>query len=91
MRTFPLYQELTSRDLLQRRCTGALGNTSWIDSPLIAAARAGDLCILDGVNRIDAQILSTLGRLFQDNEIDLPNGERLSLTPIIADGKVVGI
>ena len=48
---------------------------------MIAAARSGDLCILDGVNRIDSQVLSTLSRLLQDNEIDLPNGERLVSRP----------
>ena len=82
MRSFPLYEELTSRDLLQRRCTNQQGNTSWLDSPLVAAARAGDLVILDGVNRVDAQILGTLSRLLQDNEIDLPNGERLVARPL---------
>ena len=91
-RTFPLYQEVTARDLLQRRITEAdssshivassaaaheestvhftsaassaslssnqnssdvasMNKTSWVDSPLIAAARNGDLCVLDGVDR----------------------------------------
>lgn len=40
-RVFPLYRELTARDLLQRRVTDTAGNTSWADSPLIRAAREG--------------------------------------------------
>lgn len=79
VRTFPLYQEVTARDLLQRRVTATEGdspplapheshpvgsnvaalsavgnnthNTTWVDSPLIAAARNGDLCVLDGIDR----------------------------------------
>jgi MoxR-like ATPase len=40
-RIFPLYRELTARDLLQRRVTDTDGNTTWADSPLIRAAREG--------------------------------------------------
>jgi MoxR-like ATPase len=59
VRTLPLYQEMTARDLLQRRITESDGSgdgtsknkTAWVDSPLIAAAKSGDLCILDGIER----------------------------------------
>lgn len=40
-RMFPLYRELTARDLLQRRVTDTEGSTAWADSPLIRAAREG--------------------------------------------------
>lgn len=78
--------------MLQRRCTSSEGDSSWLDSPLITAARNGDLCILDGVNRIDSQALSTLSRFFQDGEIDLPNGERLTYrrdTSDLTPGKII--
>ena len=39
---FPLYRELTARDLLQRRVTDTAGSTAWADSPLIRAAREGE-------------------------------------------------
>lgn len=51
--------------------------TSWIDSPLVKAAKSGGVCILDGIDRLDAHVLTSLRRLIQDNEIDLPSGERL--------------
>ena len=80
IRIFPLFQELTARDLLQRRCTVAESDettTSWQDSPLVTAARNGDLCVLDGIDRIDPHSLFILRRLVQDGEIELPNGEKL--------------
>lgn len=76
---FPLYQELTSRDLLQRRITDVHGNTAWTDSPLVQAARQGAVCVLDGIDRLDIHALCSLRRLLQDGAIDLPNGERLSM------------
>ena len=51
--------------------------TSWIDSPLVKAAKSGGVCILDGIDRLDAHVLTSLRRLIQDNEMDLPSGERL--------------
>merc|ERR1711881_89672 len=38
---FFLYEEMSSRDLLQRRATDQDGQTSWVDSPLVRAARRG--------------------------------------------------
>jgi von Willebrand factor A domain-containing protein 8 len=79
LRVFPLYQELTSRDLLQRRITDDLGNTTWTDSPLIRSAREGSLCVLDGIHSLDVHALGSLRRLIQDGVVDLPNGERLNM------------
>jgi MoxR-like ATPase len=79
-RIFPLYSDLTARDLLQRRTTDVDGSTTWTDSPLVIAARAGDVCVLDGVERLDVQTLLSLKRFFQDGDVDLPDGQRLSLS-----------
>jgi von Willebrand factor A domain-containing protein 8 len=76
---FPLYQELTSRDLLQRRIIGNDGSTSWSDTPLIRAAREGGICILDGIHSLDVHALSSLRRLLQDGVINLPNGETVTI------------
>ena len=91
VRAFPLFQELTARDLLQRRSTvsvsdsvGTEGDTTWSDSPLVASARFGDICVLDGIDRIDCHSLFVLRRLLQDGEIELPNGEKL--TPSLFPG-----
>ena len=82
LRVFPLYNELTARDLLQRRVTDDQGNTTWADSPLVRSAREGSVCVLDGVHSLDVHALSSLRRLLQDGAVDLPNGERLhTLSP----------
>jgi energy-coupling factor transporter ATP-binding protein EcfA2 len=74
MLVFPVYQEMSGRDLLQRRSTSTAATTGttgtpgqveqrgaasslWLDSPLVKAARTGKLCVLDGIDRIDAQAL----------------------------------
>ena len=80
---FPLFQELTSRDLLQRRVSEADNNiktnvtTSWRDSPLVSAAREGNICVLDGAHRLNVDTLISLRRLLHDGLIDLPSGELL--------------
>lgn len=76
---FPLYKELTARDMMQRTTTDAVGNTTWTDSPLVLAAREGSVCILDGVDRLDAHALGSLRSLIQDGVVDLPSGERLTV------------
>lgn len=79
--TFNLYSDLTSRDLLQRRVTDSEGNTTWSDSPLVLAARTGQLAILDGIDRIDYSALVALQRLLQEGEMTLPSGEFFSAHP----------
>lgn len=88
---FPLYQEFTSRDLLQRRITkptqeehvNSTGDdnsmTCWVDSPLISAARHGGICVLDGIDKVDVQSLYVLRTLLQDGTISLPSGEQLTM------------
>ena len=81
-RVFPLYQEISSRDFLSRRATSkddVSGQvvTTWEDSPLIAAARDGCVCVLDGIDRVDSHCLLALSRLLGDGNITLPSGEKL--------------
>lgn len=57
-----LYQDMTSRDLLQQRTTLDNGDTIWKFSPLIEAAISGKIAILDGINRIHPSTLSVLHR-----------------------------
>eukprot|EP00927_Polykrikos_kofoidii_P015773 TRINITY_DN17055_c0_g1_i1.p1 TRINITY_DN17055_c0_g1~~TRINITY_DN17055_c0_g1_i1.p1 ORF type:complete len:2144 (+),score=329.32 TRINITY_DN17055_c0_g1_i1:237-6668(+) len=68
---FFLFEEMSSRDLLQRRTTDADGRTSWIDSPLVRAARRGALCVLDGVHRLRGDVLCALAPLLQDRQASL--------------------
>lgn len=72
-----LYKDMTTRDFLQKRNTRDDGSTYWQDSQLIKAAKQGDLCVLEGVHWVPAQVLAGLGRLLQDREIVLPDNSRL--------------
>jgi len=78
-RTEPLlmYQDMTSRDLLQQRFTLSNGDTQWKYSPLIQACIDGSVAVLDGLNRVNAGTLSILQRLVHDREITLHDGTRL--------------
>lgn len=57
-----LYQDMTSRDLIQQRTTLDNGDTMWKFSPLIEAALEGKIAVLDGINRIHPSTLTVLHR-----------------------------
>ena len=74
---FAIYSEMTSQDLLQRRSTDpSTGETRWEDSPLIQAAKKGDICVLDGIEKLRPDVLSSLQSLIVDRDIPLPDGRR---------------
>lgn len=72
-----LYQDMTSRDLIQQRTTLDSGDTIWNTSPLVNAAIDGKIAILDGIHRIHPSTLSVLHRLVHDRELQLHDGKRL--------------
>ncbi|XP_020295442.1 von Willebrand factor A domain-containing protein 8 isoform X2 [Pseudomyrmex gracilis] len=72
-----LYQDMTSRDLIQQRTTSLNGDTVWRNSPLVDAALHGKLAVLDGINRIHSSTLAILHRLVHDRELQLHDGKRL--------------
>jgi MoxR-like ATPase len=72
--TVMLYQDMTSRELLQQLSTLPNGDTTWRTSPLVNAAREGKLALLDGLH---PGTLSVLKRLLQDRELSLMDGSRL--------------
>ncbi|XP_066146647.1 von Willebrand factor A domain-containing protein 8 [Euwallacea fornicatus] len=72
-----LYQDMTSRDLIQQRTTLENGDTMWTFSPLVKAALEGKFAVLDGINRIHPSTLSVLHRLVHDRELQLYDGKRL--------------
>lgn len=75
--TIILYQDMTSRDLLQQRTTLENGDTVWRLSPLVTAALEGKIAIIDGLHRIHPSTLSVLHRLVTDRELQLHDGKRL--------------
>uniref|UniRef100_A0ABM0MSB4 von Willebrand factor A domain-containing protein 8-like n=1 Tax=Saccoglossus kowalevskii TaxID=10224 RepID=A0ABM0MSB4_SACKO len=72
-----LYQDMTSRDLLQQRTTLPNGDTTWRPSALVNSARCGSLAVLDGIHRINAGTLAALQRLIHDREFNLFDGTKL--------------
>jgi von Willebrand factor A domain-containing protein 8 len=68
---FPLYPELTSRDLLLRR-----GSDDGF-SPLVTAAMEGRLCVLDNLHSISGELLASLQSLLIDGQLWLPDGRHI--------------
>nr|XP_045609178.1 von Willebrand factor A domain-containing protein 8-like isoform X1 [Procambarus clarkii]XP_045609179.1 von Willebrand factor A domain-containing protein 8-like isoform X1 [Procambarus clarkii] len=72
-----VYQDMTSRDLVQQRVTSDTGDTAWQFSPLVTAALDGKLAVLDGIHRLHHGTLAVLHRLIHDRELQLYDGTRL--------------
>ena len=71
---FPLYKEMTASDLLLRRTSSG----DWTESPLLTAARTGQVCIIDGVEKLSRETLATLQGFLTDREVELPDGTKFS-------------
>ncbi|XP_030379165.1 von Willebrand factor A domain-containing protein 8 [Scaptodrosophila lebanonensis] len=72
-----LYEDMTSRDLVQQRITSVEGDTVWRDSPLVRAAKTGSVAILNGIHRLHKSTASVLQRLVHDRELQLCDGTTL--------------
>jgi midasin (ATPase involved in ribosome maturation) len=75
---FTLYTDLTSRDMLMVRGTDIdSGDTVWRETPLAKAIRCGHWVILDGVDKLRSDVLSSIAIMIEQGWIDLPNGNRI--------------
>jgi hypothetical protein len=74
--TLFLFEDMTARDLLQRRTTTSAGDTAWLPTPLTTAVATGRLCILDGLDRLSGGTLSVLLQLTQERELTMFDGSR---------------
>eukprot|EP00545_Synedropsis_sp_CCMP1620_P013255 CAMPEP_0119030820 /NCGR_PEP_ID=MMETSP1176-20130426/41225_1 /TAXON_ID=265551 /ORGANISM="Synedropsis recta cf, Strain CCMP1620" /LENGTH=1404 /DNA_ID=CAMNT_0006987197 /DNA_START=172 /DNA_END=4386 /DNA_ORIENTATION=+ len=84
---FSMYKEMTSRDLFLRRGTNSeTGETSWEESILVKAARLGELCVLDGVEKLRPDVLASLHSFVNDRDAFLPDGRRLIRDNPVPDG-----
>ncbi|XP_017030247.2 von Willebrand factor A domain-containing protein 8 [Drosophila kikkawai] len=72
-----LYEDMTSRDLVQQRITSPVGDTVWRDSPLVRAAKSGSVAVLNGLHRLHKSTASVLQRLIHDRELQLCDGTTL--------------
>lgn len=74
---FSLYSDMTARDLLLTRGTDLEGNTMWRHTPLTRAAQRGSWVILDGIDKISTDTLTSVALLMEQGQVDLPDGTRL--------------
>ncbi|XP_017481252.1 PREDICTED: von Willebrand factor A domain-containing protein 8 [Rhagoletis zephyria] len=74
LETMILYEDMTSRDLIQQRITSTDGDTVWRDSPLVRAAKCGSIAVLNGVHHLHKSTITALQRLIQDRELQLCDG-----------------
>ncbi|XP_060665010.1 von Willebrand factor A domain-containing protein 8 [Drosophila nasuta] len=72
-----LYEDMTSRDLIQQRITNAEGDTIWQDSPLVRAAKTGSVVILNGLHRLHKSTSAVLQRIIHEREVQLCDGTTL--------------
>ncbi|EYC24837.1 hypothetical protein Y032_0013g2130 [Ancylostoma ceylanicum] len=68
---------MNSRELFQRRRMLDSGDTLWEDSQLVAAAKRGDVCVLDGAEKVHWSALESLQSLCHHRLLFLPDGSRL--------------
>ncbi|KAG6840024.1 hypothetical protein C0991_009490 [Blastosporella zonata] len=71
-----IYKELAGRELVMRRKIQDGGATTWVPSPLIEGAWAGQLLHLSGLDVIGSTA-GSLARLIQDREIELWENKRI--------------
>ncbi|XP_034490475.1 von Willebrand factor A domain-containing protein 8 [Drosophila innubila] len=72
-----LYEDMTSRDLLQQRVTNSEGDTIWQDSPLVRAAKNGSVVMLNGLHQLNRSTSAVLQRILHDRELQLCDGTTL--------------
>ncbi|KAH8385795.1 hypothetical protein KR093_006032, partial [Drosophila rubida] len=72
-----LYEDMTSRDLIQQRITNSEGDTIWQDSPLVRAAKTGSVVILNGLHRLHKSTSAILQRIIHEREVQLCDGTTL--------------
>jgi MoxR-like ATPase len=75
---FSLFKDMTARDLLLTRGTDEQGNTIWRKTPLTRAVENGTMVILDGIDKLSQDTLSSIARLLEQRQVDLPDGTRLT-------------
>ncbi|KAH9260107.1 hypothetical protein BASA81_001879 [Batrachochytrium salamandrivorans] len=77
---FPLYRDMTSRDLIATRRIEN-GDSIWEHSVLVRAAKEGNVLVLDGLEKLDSTVLGVLSTLCEERELWFLNGERIVVHP----------
>jgi len=67
-----LFNDMSARDLVQRRTTTVTGDTVWENTPLVTAALEGRIAVLDGIERLAPGTLNAVQRLLQVKNAPTP-------------------
>ena len=79
---FSLHPDMTARDLLMIRGTDEkTGDTIWRETPLTRAFQEGSWVILDGIDKLRSDTLSSLALLLEQGWLTLPDGQRIHNSP----------
>ena len=82
--THALHEDMTSRDLVQRRIVEEDGASSWADAPFTRSCRTNGAVLLDGIHRLPpGSLVAGLGRACEDGVLDLPDGSTIDATTIV--------
>lgn len=72
-----LHPDMTARDLLMNRSTDeATGDTTWRETPLSRAAKNGNLIIVDGIDKLRSDTLTSLASLIEQGCAIMPDGSQ---------------
>jgi len=72
-----VHPDMTARDLLMTRGTCAeSGDTIWVETSLTRAARMGTWVILDGIDKLRSDTLTSLALLMEQGFVVLPDASR---------------
>jgi MoxR-like ATPase len=78
----PVTKDTTARDLLVRRAIDPItGDSFFVHSLLVDAAKRGGIVILDGVERLEYSAFVSLTRILMDGLISLPDGTNITALP----------
>jgi MoxR-like ATPase len=80
---FSLHEEMTPMDLLQQNCAVS-SPTGFTESPLLRAACSGQVCVLDGFEKLSTDVAATLQGFLTDRQIVFPDGLKYILS--LSDG-----
>jgi len=75
-----LYPDLTARDLLMTRGTcEETGDTVWRETALTRAAKNGSWVILDGIDKLRSDTLTSLALMIEQGLVVLPDGKQFEV------------
>jgi AAA domain (dynein-related subfamily) len=73
---FAIHKDMKGTDLLWKNLS--CNSAGWAETPLLTAARLGQICILDGIEKLSPDKFSVLQGMITNRELVLPDGTKYS-------------